>query len=85
MVMIRIIINEYSVISGSALALRDPSPLSSREKVINSLCTKDRISSPTAHNASVLRTAYAVHAFRNPQQIGHTVCTKHIVMVPFPI
>ena len=50
---------------------------------INSLYAKDHISGPTVHNASVLRTAYAVFAFKNPWQIGHMVCTKPMVIAPF--
>lgn len=50
---------------------------------VNSLCTKDHISGPTAHNVSVLRTAYAIYAFKNLQQISHMVCTKQMILAPF--
>ena len=36
-----------------------------------------------AHNASVLRTAYVVCAFKNLWQIGHMVCIKQMVIAPF--
>ena len=51
----------------------------------NSLCTKERIciSGLTAHNTSVLRTAYADCAFKNLHQIGHIVCLKQMVTAPF--
>ena len=35
------------------------------------------------HNASVLRTTYAVYALKNLWQICHMVCTKQMVIAPF--
>ena len=49
--------------------------------IINSLYTQDRMSSPTMHNTSVLRTEYAVCALKNLPQIGYTVSTKRMVIV----
>ena len=50
---------------------------------VNSLYTKDHISSPTKRNAFALRTTYAVRAFKNVQQISHLVCTKQVATAPF--
>ena len=41
--------------------------------LFSSLCTKDCISGPAVRNASVLKIAYAVCAFKNLWQIGHMV------------
>ena len=50
---------------------------------IKSSYTKDHIPSPTVHNASVLRTAYEVHAFKKSWQMSHVVCTKQMVLAAF--
>ena len=44
--------------------------------------TKDCISGLTAHNSSVLRTAYVVCAFKNLWQIRYMVCMKRMVKAP---
>ena len=51
--------------------------------MLNFLYTKDCISSSNARNASVLKTASAVCTLKNPQQMGHMVCTKPMVIAPF--
>ena len=53
------------------------------QSFLHSLYTKDCISGLTPHNASVIRTAYAVCAFKNLWQIGLMVCTKQTVIAPF--
>lgn len=55
--------------------------LKGKSECFNSLYTKDRTSGLTTHNASVLKTACEVHAFKNSRQIGHIV--KHMVIAPF--